>query len=758
MQTRVPKSPKKPSSTSSQIVSRKPILDNAPDDNSANALVQRDMQELAAQSPQTQKLRAAQEMADKNSESNPKLRLPVQAKLKVGASNDPHEHEADKVASQVMQKIQQAVSTPESQVQREKTVVNPNPSAELQSKSLEEEDNQALMKKENDPSGKEGGMVSPELETDILQAKGGGQPLDGGLQEQMGQAMGADFSKVRVHSDGQSDVLNRSVGARAFTTGQDLFFREGEYQPDNADGQELIAHELTHVMQQGGESVRRKPVIGGGLTQILQREGDEEEGGEEEEDEDFSVDVDEMFGENAVKTSLGGSNPEMFDEPETQKTESVGEGTVTTTEKGSKRFVGAGTAARKLVEADDTSLKEAIQALARAGAFGEAQAKKSVETSSGTKASMEGSAKGFAGAEGEAVAARVVDVIEGLTLLARVTGKAGVGFDLEGLMEVSKEVGGVEFAAKMQAKLSGFAGVLAEAKGKININAFGMAAEGKAYAFAGAKSEGEVSMELKAGQLGFDGKAEFEAMAGAEAGAEGKVAIGLEGITVSGKAEAFAGAKVKGGASASLTYQGKILVKISGELEASAGVGGSIEGEFSIKNGKLVISGKLAGALGLGAGAAASVTIDFNTIVDIIGEKIKAAVTEAALDNRSLADDDRKKAEDVTPEQQSKIETELYNAVYNHLLAYGKKKEKLFTSTNFLGRKKADHLVKRENVQEIIDNKIRKNADLGEKVKYKFSDAILVKACMDAFGNQINRGGIIIQAGVIRAFDVKKAL
>jgi len=96
--------------------------------------------------------------------------------------------------------------------------------------------------------------------------------------------------------------------------------------------------------------------------------------------------------------------------------------------------------------------------------------------------------------------------------------------------------------------------------------------------------------------------------------------------------------------------------------------------------------------------------------------------------------------------------------VYNHLLAYGKKKEKLFTSTNFLGRRKADHLVKRENVQEIIDNKIRKNADLGEKVKYKFSDAILVKACMDAFGNQINRGGLVIQAGVIRAFDVKKSL
>ncbi len=99
-----------------------------------------------------------------------------------------------------------------------------------------------------------GGDASTELETSIQTAKGGGQPLDGGLQRSMGQAMGADFSGVKVHTDSQSDQLNKSIQAKAFTTGQDVFFRQGAYEPSSRGGQELIAHELTHVVQQNGKS------------------------------------------------------------------------------------------------------------------------------------------------------------------------------------------------------------------------------------------------------------------------------------------------------------------------------------------------------------------------------------------------------------------------------------------------------------------------------------------------------------------------
>ena len=77
------------------------------------------------------------------------------------------------------------------------------------------------------------------------------------MRSSMEQAFGADFSGVRVHTDSRSDGLNQSIQARAFTTGQDIIFRQGEYQPGNRGGQELLAHELTHVVQQNGGAVQQ---------------------------------------------------------------------------------------------------------------------------------------------------------------------------------------------------------------------------------------------------------------------------------------------------------------------------------------------------------------------------------------------------------------------------------------------------------------------------------------------------------------------
>jgi hypothetical protein len=75
----------------------------------------------------------------------------------------------------------------------------------------------------------------------------------------MEPAFGADFSGVRVHSDSKAHGLNQSLQARAFTTGQDIFFRGGEYNPGSSAGKELVAHELTHVVQQNGPAVAKKP-------------------------------------------------------------------------------------------------------------------------------------------------------------------------------------------------------------------------------------------------------------------------------------------------------------------------------------------------------------------------------------------------------------------------------------------------------------------------------------------------------------------
>jgi hypothetical protein len=63
---------------------------------------------------------------------------------------------------------------------------------------------------------------------------------------------GADLSGVRVHSDGEAGSLNRELDAQAFTVGSDIFFDEGKFNPTSSEGQGLLAHELTHVGQQGG--------------------------------------------------------------------------------------------------------------------------------------------------------------------------------------------------------------------------------------------------------------------------------------------------------------------------------------------------------------------------------------------------------------------------------------------------------------------------------------------------------------------------
>jgi hypothetical protein len=86
----------------------------------------------------------------------------------------------------------------------------------------------------------------------IQRQQGLGQPLDRNVRAQMEPAFGTSFQHVRVHTGPEADQLNRSVSARAFTTGRDIFFRTGEYSPGSYKGRELLAHELTHVVQQTG--------------------------------------------------------------------------------------------------------------------------------------------------------------------------------------------------------------------------------------------------------------------------------------------------------------------------------------------------------------------------------------------------------------------------------------------------------------------------------------------------------------------------
>jgi hypothetical protein len=105
------------------------------------------------------------------------------------------------------------------------------------------------------------GEIDPTTEHAIAQARGG-RALDSGVRRQMEHAFGSDFTGVRVHTGAQSDSLNKTLNAVAFTTGQDIFFRNSAYDPGSHAGKELLAHELTHVVQQGGAPVQGKLALG----------------------------------------------------------------------------------------------------------------------------------------------------------------------------------------------------------------------------------------------------------------------------------------------------------------------------------------------------------------------------------------------------------------------------------------------------------------------------------------------------------------
>jgi hypothetical protein len=118
----------------------------------------------------------------------------------------------------------------------------------IQRESEGPEDEEELQLKRSD----EAFDAAPSVESRIMQKKGSGTKLDGQIQAKMEAAIGADFSNVNIHHDAESDELNRSVGALAFTQGNDVFFQQGQYDPNSREGQELLGHELTHVVQQTG--------------------------------------------------------------------------------------------------------------------------------------------------------------------------------------------------------------------------------------------------------------------------------------------------------------------------------------------------------------------------------------------------------------------------------------------------------------------------------------------------------------------------
>jgi Domain of unknown function (DUF4157)/Actin-fragmin kinase, catalytic len=231
---------------------------------SESVLVEQEAPDLQAKSEQTKALghslanmnlsEPATLAAEPQSSSSRLMR--VQPKLTIGAVGDRYEQEADQVAAQVVQRLNAPKLERSPSVQREALPEE----EELQMKPILQreaviEEEELQMKPTQEAIGR--GDAPPDLESAINSARGNGQSMGADLQAKMGEAIGADFSSVKIHTDSQSDQMNRSIQAKAFTTGQDIFFRQGAYDPGSSSGQELIAHELTHVVQQSGNLVSR---------------------------------------------------------------------------------------------------------------------------------------------------------------------------------------------------------------------------------------------------------------------------------------------------------------------------------------------------------------------------------------------------------------------------------------------------------------------------------------------------------------------
>lgn len=191
----------------------------------------------------------------------------VQPKLKINAPGDALEQEADAMADRVMQNdghsatnntiasASNAISSAGTAIQRKCAQCQSSPSGTCANCAEEEEKNAhgSVMRKEAGPGSF---FASSGLAAGIARSQGHGRGMAGPTRNFMERSFGADFSGVRIHTGAESHQMNQMIGARAFTHGNNIYFGNGNYQPQSSEGMHLLAHELTHTIQQkGGDHV-----------------------------------------------------------------------------------------------------------------------------------------------------------------------------------------------------------------------------------------------------------------------------------------------------------------------------------------------------------------------------------------------------------------------------------------------------------------------------------------------------------------------
>jgi uncharacterized protein DUF4157 len=210
-----------------------------------------------------------------------------QAKLRVGAVDDPLEREANRVAEAVTS----GAAAP-SAVQRKCAACEEEEMHRSPAELPAEDEEEKLQTKRSSGAAPE---VSPKTASRIASFRGSGEALSPAARSYFEPRFGRDLSSVRLHTDPEAATAASEVAARAFTVGRDIAFGAGEYRPETQEGKKLLAHELTHTLQQsaspgpGADVVRRQrttvpprpfddkprpPPLSPGAERILEQLGD----------------------------------------------------------------------------------------------------------------------------------------------------------------------------------------------------------------------------------------------------------------------------------------------------------------------------------------------------------------------------------------------------------------------------------------------------------------------------------------------------
>jgi outer membrane protein OmpA-like peptidoglycan-associated protein len=171
----------------------------------------------------------------------------IQRKPSISSPGDAFEREADSVADRVMRMAEPAA------------IAQGPPAIQRKCAKCEDDDKKKLHAKRSNAFDQ---ATAPDTDAAVQATRQGGAPLSHAARAFFEPRFGHDFSQVRVHADGEAAQAARSVQARAYTLGRDIVFGSGQYAPSTRSGKHLLAHELTHVVQQAGGAaagVQRAP-------------------------------------------------------------------------------------------------------------------------------------------------------------------------------------------------------------------------------------------------------------------------------------------------------------------------------------------------------------------------------------------------------------------------------------------------------------------------------------------------------------------